>query len=70
MSFTRAAEKRWKSVPDVVQEQILSNVYCTKCRACVQMVLMSGEMEKGDLILKGTCKTCGGSVTRVVEPEG
>jgi Zn finger protein HypA/HybF involved in hydrogenase expression len=47
--------------------RILANIWCVNCRTSVQVTKFSGEEEKGDLILKGSCGQCGHEVVRVVE---
>ena len=68
-SFTPAAQRRWNKIQKEAQKRILNNVWCGDCLGSVQMNLQSGEMKKDMLLLKGTCKTCGKDVARVVEPE-
>ena len=65
--FTPQALKLWKKVPEWAQEKLLSNVYCVNCVAMTTIVDLTGEVEDGDLVLKGKCKTCGGKVARLIE---
>ena len=67
--FTPSAAKRWKRIPKWAQEKILANVWCGKCRGAVQIALENASIKKGDLILRGKCRTCGKDVCRLVEPE-
>ena len=55
----------------VVSSQAQTLLYCTKCRAAVQMINCTGKEEQGILILRGACAACGQEVVRVLEePEG
>ena len=65
--FTRDAAEVWAEIPMQYREQILSNVFCSRCRKAVEMVDYSGAKMKGDLLLKGKCSTCGHNVARLVE---
>ena len=66
-AFTPKARSFWESLPPGVPEMLLGNVFCGNCRCSVQIVDYSGEMDGGDLVLRGTCATCGGPVARLVE---
>lgn len=69
--FTPGAAVMWGMITKASREGILHNVYCTKCRAEVQMSNFTGKEGKGILILRGSCATCGQEVVRVLEePEG
>lgn len=67
--FAPDAARRWKKVPEWAREQILDNVFCTKCLGSVTIVLETAKMEQKALFLRGKCKFCGNEVCRVVEPE-
>lgn len=67
--FTPEAGFRWAKIPALMQKRILDNVFCVNCRKAVTIVLEKAEMVQKDLILRGKCKTCGGNVCRLVEPE-
>ncbi len=60
------AIKVWSAVPDEHKEAILANVFCATCTT-TKIVDYSMEMDGGDVVLKGTCAKCGGSVARLVE---
>lgn len=66
--FSKDAKKRWDKIPKWAQAKILDNVYCGECTNTVSIVLETAEMQGADLILRGTCKTCGHEVCRLVEP--
>ena len=68
--FTVPAKKEWNTVPEKIRKEILDNVWCARCRTDSAMQLLEGGMEQRSLILRGTCKRCGGAVSRVIEPAG
>ncbi|NMW18533.1 MAG: hypothetical protein HKK66_05835 [Chlorobiaceae bacterium] len=65
--FTRDSDEFWAAIPMQYREQILSNVFCSRCREAVEIVDYSDAIIKGDLLLKGKCATCGHDVARLVE---
>jgi len=67
--FTPKALSLWNNIPAWAQEKILSNVWCTKCRAVTTMVQPRGQVKGGDLLHTGTCKRCGAKVARLIENE-
>lgn len=68
-NLTPSAKKHWRQIPEEERKKILSNVWCSRCHKVVTLQLREGKMEGRSLVLKGTCKTCGGEAARVVEPE-
>lgn len=68
--LTPDARKRWDEVPERARKDIIESVWCPHCHTGVPMQLREGKMERRLLVLRGTCKKCGGEVARVVEPEG
>jgi hypothetical protein len=66
--FTPQARTRWNKIPKPAQDGILQSVWCSSCKGSA-MKLESGRMERGMLILEGTCVKCGNTVVRTVEPE-
>ncbi len=67
--LTPEAEAVWAAVSHRHKTLILNNVWCTACRRGTTMVLLSGYVESGDLILEGECERCGAEVARLVEGE-
>jgi hypothetical protein len=65
--FTPAGKKRWERIPPKLQAMLLGNVWCRTCREAGTMRLLSAKIEKGQLVLRGTCTACGEPVARVVE---
>jgi len=68
-SFTPKAKKIWEAIPGIIQFKILNNVWCVQCRKESSIGNLSGKIESGMLVLRGTCTTCGGDVARVIENE-
>jgi Domain of unknown function (DUF6429) len=68
LKLTPAAKKRWEQIPEQVREDILENVWCSQCRLGVALQLRKGEMSGRSLVLRGTCKKCGGEAARMIEP--
>ncbi|MEE4608385.1 MAG: ORF6N domain-containing protein [Desulfobacteraceae bacterium] len=66
-AFTPAAKKRWERIPPKLQAMLLGNAWCRTCREAGEMQLLSAKIEKGQLVLHGTCAACGEPVARVVE---
>jgi hypothetical protein len=66
--FTDVAKKRWNQVPQRVRKDIMDTVWCTRCRTGTPMQLLEGAISGRSLVLRGTCKQCGGEVVRVIEP--
>ena len=67
VKFTTEAQTVWNSIPPQMQERLLCNVWCTHCSGVTTISEFTGEVENGDLILRGSCASCGGNVARVVE---
>lgn len=67
--LTGAAKKRWNQVPERIRKDIMGCVWCTRCRAGMPMQFREGEMSGRSLVLRGTCKKCGGEIARVIEPD-
>ena len=67
--FTGKAKTMWDTIPQQAQEQILQNVWCVHCSGATTITDLKGTVEKGDLILRGSCTNCGGEVARLIEGE-
>ena len=67
--FTSKARAMWDTIPQQSQEQILKNVWCVHCSGATTITDFKGTVEKGDLILRGSCVNCGGDVARLIEGE-
>ena len=68
-SFTPKAKKIWEAIPGIIQFKILNNVWCVQCRKESSIGNLTGKIESGMLVLRGTCTKCGGDVARVIENE-
>jgi phage regulator Rha-like protein len=68
-SFTPKAKKIWGAIPGDIQFKILNNVWCVHCRKESSIGNLTGKIESGMLVLRGTCTKCGGEVARVIENE-
>ena len=66
-SFTPKAKKIWEAIPGIIQFKILNNVWCVQCRKESSIGNLTGKIESGMLVLRGTCTKCGGEVARVIE---
>ena len=67
--WSAPAKNRWSQIPEGVRKQILDNVWCPRCATGVSMELQNGAMVSDCLVLRGTCKQCGGNVARLIENE-
>jgi len=67
--FTDEARAQWDAIPPQTREQLLNNVWCPHCSDVTTITDFKGHVERGDLVLKGSCATCGGDVARVIEGE-
>ncbi len=57
----------WAAIPADAKKQLLSNVWCGKCRHEVIISNFTGTVKSGCLLLVGLCAECHGDVARVVE---
>ena len=68
-SFAPKAKKIWEAIAGDIQFKILNNVWCVHCRKESSIGNLSGKIESGMLVLRGSCTKCGSSVARVIENE-
>lgn len=68
-TFTRPAEKLWGKIPTERRMKILNSVRCGNCTDTVTMLNITGNVERGDLVLNGKCDRCGEPVGRLVESD-
>lgn len=59
-----AARALWNAITSHRQQLLFANVWCTRCRDVTTIVDFSGRTERGDFVLQGRCKICGGEVAR------
>lgn len=60
------AQKKWGKIPEDIQQKLIDNVFCSTCFTTTIIDYTLHDDEYG-IVLKGTCKTCGKDVARVVE---
>ena len=65
--FTPAAQHFWSSVNPTFRVRVLNNACCVTCRSNTSIELLSGCVERRNLILEGRCVRCGGEAARVIE---
>jgi hypothetical protein len=66
--LTSEAKKRWEQVPERARKAIMDSVWCSHCKTGTPLQLREGEMSGRSLVLRGTCRKCGGQASRVIEP--
>jgi hypothetical protein len=66
-AFTKPARQRWESIPAVIRQRLLSNVWCGQCQSETTNTHFSGTIKGGHLLLVGQCAECHGAVARVIE---
>ncbi|GAE26499.1 hypothetical protein JCM9140_2576 [Halalkalibacter wakoensis JCM 9140] len=66
MAIDELAKKRWNQIPADIRKKIESNVFCGTCKVTT-IVDYVVDSEDHQMILKGSCKTCGRSVARVID---
>jgi hypothetical protein len=65
--FSPAAARAWQKIPPAIRVRLLNNFWCSHCLGGTSVDLRSGDVSRGDLILRGHCTKCGGEIARVVE---
>ncbi|SNT04954.1 protein of unknown function (DU1801) [Anaerovirgula multivorans] len=60
--------RKWSKIPSNVQQMLIDNVYCSKC-GITTIVDYNIQDDRLGLVLKGSCKKCGGNIARFVEDE-
>jgi Zn finger protein HypA/HybF involved in hydrogenase expression len=56
----------WAGIPDSSKKDILSNVWCGKCRHEITITNFSGTVSSGDLLLVGVCAECHSDVAKLI----
>gem|GEM_PF-2284389 len=67
MIQTTQAKLIWKSIPQPVRLKLLNNVYCVECKQMTGVGNIKMTVKGGDLIINGSCTSCGGNVARLIE---
>lgn len=65
--MTKDALKIWMALPVGARSKILSNVWCGHCRSGVTICDYSADFDRGLVVLRGFCATCGHKVARALE---
>ncbi len=68
-SFTPKAKKIWEAIASDIRIRLLNNVWCRHCGKMSSIGNLSGMVESGMLVLRGSCTKCGSDVARVIENE-
>jgi hypothetical protein len=63
------AMKRWLGIDEATRNELIRNVWCTKCRGETTIHNFSVEMDKFGIVLEGLCVKCNHSVARMIENE-
>ena len=64
--FSAPAAKLWACISDSNKKELLSNVWCSKCRHDVTITNYSGTVNSGNLLLVGLCSECHGDVAKLI----
>jgi uncharacterized protein YdhG (YjbR/CyaY superfamily) len=62
------ALKKWSKISSNVQQMLMDNAFCPKC-GMTTIINYGVQNDRLGLVLKGSCKKCGGGVARFVEDE-
>ncbi|MGF3105007.1 hypothetical protein [Rossellomorea sp. DUT-2] len=60
------AHKRWMALPGHIRKKFEGNVFCRSC-GVTTIVDYSVDSDNHNLVLEGSCMTCGRKVARVIE---
>ena len=61
------AIEKWNAISKDNQRLLLGNVYCKNCHSSTTIVDYDIHLHEIGILLEGKCKSCGGSVARVIE---
>jgi uncharacterized CHY-type Zn-finger protein len=64
--FSAPAAKLWACIADSDKKELLSNVWCGKCRHAVTIANYSGTVNAGNLLLVGLCSECHNDVAKLI----
>jgi len=67
MSTSNEALKMLLDLPADVRSKLLNNVWCPYCMHAVTICDYSSEFDRGVMVLRGFCSTCGHKIARVFE---
>lgn len=66
-TFTPQAKWFWDHIPEYIQARLIGAVWCNRCGKSTMIVNFRGNIKQGNLLLRGECIRCGGSVARFIE---
>ncbi len=66
-TFTPQARLFWNRIPEEAQTKMIGAVWCSHCGQKTTIINFKGNIQQGDLILRGECLRCGGAVVRLLE---
>lgn len=66
-ALTPEAAALWHKTPAWAEDNLLSNIWCSHCARATTITDYRAEVVGGDLVLTGTCQTCGAIVRRLIE---
>lgn len=69
MNQSPEAKKAWETIPKNIRLKLLNNVWCTNCSDMNGVGNATMSVDKGNLVIRGSCTSCGGDVVRLVEGE-
>lgn len=67
MDMSPQAKKLWEQIPQRIRVRLLNNVWCVACGKETGVGNAKAVVEKGDIVIRGSCTACGGEVARVIE---
>lgn len=67
MKISPEAKKSWEKISADFRVKILNNVWCSTCKAAVNIDAKKISIDKGMLVIEGSCMICQGPVCRAVE---
>jgi len=65
--MAKEALKIWMELPADSRSKIMSDVWCGQCRTAVTICDYSTDFDRGVVVLRGFCGTCGHKVARFLE---
>lgn len=60
------AAQKWAKIPKDIQQQLISNVFCSNCTVTT-ITDYTLHDDKFGVVLQGKCQKCGEDVARLVE---
>ena len=63
--FSAPAAKLWAGISNSAKKDLLSSVWCGKCRHEVTITNFSGTVSSGNLLLVGVCAECHSDIAKL-----